>query len=350
MTFILKYVSLWLFILIQPSYTVLSVQTFQINLDLPPEERWKEVILAKRRFIQTYTKKFLETLVFKKLSLFLSDFYGRTYFKGTEFAREITGVAHYSKLSFSQIFLMNYMYESLAGCTSILFENEAGEIVLGHNLDYYWTDSIGNSIVLLEFYRNNQLLYKAHSVAGQIGIFTGIKSNKYAMTLNQRATGIYNLIFHYKQLLMIGLLPVIYNIRLSLENSTNFYKVVKFLSEVQLASPCYFTVSGVKHNEGIIITRNANSVANLTWLNSNIDKNEWFLVQTNSDRDMKDYEIIDIRRFVAENRMRRIGKKLMNSKKLVEDVLSLFPNKNFFTILSSFAIPQKGEINATIWV
>jgi len=336
-----------LFIFIQ-SLLSSSIPTFQINLDLPPERRWKEVILAKKQFIQNYTQMVLQKLEYPALSLFISKIYGRSFFRNTEFAREIQGIAHYSNLSFSEIFLMNYMYESFASCTSIVYENENGDVVLGHNLDYYFTVPMAHSIVLVEFYKGGKMLYKAHSVAGQIGVFTGLKPDNYAITLNQRETG--DIETHLKELFINRVYPVIYNIRLGLEKASTFIDAIGFFSNVELGSPCYFTLCGTKHNQGAIITRNPTNVSNITTLQADDGGDGWFLVQTNSDRDLKDYEIYDIRRFVGENRMRDIGRKEVNEGNMVDEVLAKFPNNNELTILSSFVRPQTGDFNTTMWI
>ena len=328
--------------------TATPIETFKIDLSLPPELRWKEVIISKAEYIQNYTKMALSKLEFPKLSLAVSEFYGKTFFKNTDFAKEIEGVARYSNLSFAEMFLMNYMYESFASCTSIVYEGPNGEIVLGHNLDYYFTVPMAHAIVLLEFYRNGRFLYKAHSVAGQIGIFTALRPENYAITLNQRETGDY--VNHYKQLLINKVYPVIYNIRMGLESFGTFDEAIRFFSSVQFGSPCYLTICGTKHNEGVVITRNPTNVSDITRINTDYGKDTWFLVQTNSDRDLENYEILDIRRFVGEERMRNISRKNINENNMVSEVLGLFPNNNELTILSNFVRPQTGDFNTTMWL
>lgn len=324
------------------------IETFKIELSLPPELRWKEVVLSKAQYIQNYTQMALAKLEFPKLSLAVSEFYGKTSFRSTDFAKEIEGVARYSNLSFAEMFLMNYMYESFASCTSIVYEGPNGEVVLGHNLDYYFTAPMAHAIVLLEFYRNGRFLYKAHSVAGQIGIFTALRPDNYAITLNQRETGDY--VNHYKQLLIKKVYPVIYNIRMGLESFGTFAEAITFFSNVQLGSPCYLTICGTRHNEGVVMTRNPTNVSDITKLDADDGKDGWFLVQTNSDRDLKNYEVLDIRRYVGEVRMRKISRQNINESSMVSEVLALFPNNNDLTILSSFVRPQKGGFNTTMWL
>ena len=46
---------------------------------------------------------------------------------------------------------------------------------------------MGNSIVQLEFYKGGSLLYKAQAVSGQIGFFSALKPEAFALTINQRS-------------------------------------------------------------------------------------------------------------------------------------------------------------------
>lgn len=344
--------SLICFLVILPNKAASEIDTFKINLDEPANLRWREVITAKKEYIQQYTQLFLAALQKYDLPTFFSQVEQGDYFKDSEFSQELAGIAQYSGLNYSVILLVNYMYESFAACTSVAYENESGELLLGHNLDYFFTVPMGHAIVLLEFYKSGQLLYKAQSVAGQIGVFSGLKQEAFSITLNQRSkspTG--NALQRLIPLLEQEIHPVIYNIRRSLDLSNSFQAAISLLSNVVLGSPCYFILSGIQHNEGAVITRNSEDVYNLATLDAdNVDGDGWFLVQTNSDRDTPDYQKRDIRRYQAENRVRNIGKGNINGEKLMEDVLSLSPNKNQITILSSTLSAQTGEFIVKMWV
>ena len=50
------------------------------------------------------------------------------------------------------------------------------------------------------------------------------------------------------------------------------------LKTTQIIAPAYFTIAGTKGNEGAVISRNPNSIANLRTLEEN-----WFVIQTNED-------------------------------------------------------------------
>ena len=330
--------------------SISTLQTFQINLDLPPEDRWKEVILSKKAFIQQYTQMAFQQLQKTDLSVLLTEIEQDTYFKDSDFSRELLGVAQYADMQYSEIFLMNFMYETFAGCTSIVFENSDGDLVLGHNLDYFFTVPIAKSIVQLEFYSGGSLVFKGQSVAGQIGVFTGLKPNGYALTLNQRSqfsSG--DLVSRLRSLFSNEILPVIYNMRQGLEKTANFEEIVVQLSNVDLGSGCYFILSGIAHNEGIVITRSQDATLMSNRLTGD-SENGWFLVQTNSDRDLPDYQKVDVRRYQAEQRVMAMGKPGVNGQRILNEVLSLSPNKNSLTILSSVLEAKSGEFETVMWV
>lgn len=331
-------------------FSITTLQTFQINLDLPPEQRWKDVILSKKTYIQQYTQMALQQLQKTDLSGLLLEIEQDTFFKDSDFSKEMLGIAQYAGMKYSEIFLMNFMYETFAGCTSIVFENSNGDLFLGHNLDYFFTVPIAKSIVQLEFYSGGSLLFKGQSVAGQIGVFTGLKPNGYALTLNQRSkfsSG--DLVSRLRSLFSNEIQPVIYNMRQGLEKTETFEEIVDQLSKVELGSGCYFILSGTGHNEGIVITRSQDETVDSSRLTMDSD-NGWFLVQTNSDRDLPDYQKVDVRRYQAEQRVMAMGKSGVDGQRILNEVLSLSPNKNSLTILSSILEAKSGDFETVMWV
>ena len=135
-----------------------------------------------------------------------------------------------------------------------------------------------------------------------------------------------------------------------MEDHNNFENVVSFLEETKLGTNCYFILSGTKKNEGIVITRGPESVDDATRIDTNKENDGWFLVQTNSDRNTSNYQTRDIRRFIAENRVRNIGREEISGERVMKEVLYLSPNRNSITILSSVMSAQTGQFDTTMWV
>jgi len=99
-------------------------------------------------------------------------------------------------------------------------------------------------------------------------------------------------------------------LRDNFEKSMTFDEYVKNMSESFTVSPAYYIISGVKKNEGVVIQKDAgDKVSVYTWLNESPNNsllmpknkdNTYFIVQTNFDRDTKDLEHNDERRYLAE--------------------------------------------------
>lgn len=260
-------------------------------------------------------------------------------------------MATYSNLSYEEVFLLNYMYEMFAACTSIVYESSSGDIVLAHNLDYFFTIPMGHSIVQLEFLKGGSLLYKAQAVSGQIGFFSALRPEAFALTINQRSKRrIGSLQSYLKSLFTAGQLPIIYTIRKAMEEYKDFENAVSYFSETKLGTNCYFILSGTKKNEGIVITRGPETVDDAARIDTNKENDGWFLVQTNSDRNTTNYQTRDIRRFIAENRVRNIGREEIDTEKVMKEVLSLSPNRNSITILSSVMEAKTGRFDTKMWV
>ena len=103
-------------------------------------------------------------------------------------------------------------------------------------------------------------------------------------------------------------------------------------------------ISGTKNNEGIVITRNRNSIKDIT----SLTEQNWFLVHTNYDRDIPDPEY-DFRRTPAEDILKRLGNKDLTEQVLFNKVHSKYPNLNKNTIFTTLMSASTGYLNTTLW-
>ena len=116
------------------------------------------------------------------------------------------------------------------------------------------------------------------------------------------------------------------------------------LSNTGLASPVYFIVSGVKKNEGIVIEREPESVH----ASYRLSDDNWFLVQTNYDRNVPD-PVRDQRRLPAENRLKSRGNKNFKRQDLFDVVMSKYPTLVKDTIMTVVMSSDEGYHNTTVW-
>lgn len=131
-----------------------------------------------------------------------------------------------------------------------------------------------------------------------------------------------------------------------LESANSYSEAVELFKNQPFANRCYLIVSGVNRNEGVVITRGRSTVDNISTLNDD----DWFLVQTNYDRDLPD-PADDYRRVPAEEKLKKIGKDNVDRNSLFDIILSQIPNwRPTETITSAVLEPQGDYFNTTIWL
>jgi len=320
-------------------------EVFNINLDLPPSERFKEVVLAKKQGIIALKNTIIQFINVTDYTIKALGFYEELVYSHENCYEELLGVAKYSGLTFGEVFLMNFIYEILASCTSIISIDNEGNILHGRNLDYNFKEVLAEVTIRLRFWRNGTMLYEGDGEAGYLGLVTGLRPGAFGVTINERNKGgpwdtIYEVLFKKT-------FAVPYFIRKVLENAENFTSAVEMFSSEEFAAPCYLIVSGVKKNEGVVITIDRDGVNNVTQIN--VDQpDQWYFVQTNYDRDLPD-PASDYRRVPAEIRMKAITREGINAQSMFDGVLNLVPNMRPSTILTSIMSAQTGYFNTTIW-
>ncbi|CAF1466678.1 unnamed protein product [Adineta ricciae] len=275
--------------------------TYVVNLDVPPVERWqdlaskykvelKDLIAYLKTFLVEISPElqYLVDLVDTKLPA-MADTLPAPY------GDEMKGISQASGLPLGEVVLYNIFYEVSSLCTSIVGQDEKGNIFHGRNLDFgglmgwdkinhTWalTEKLRPVMVQINYTKNGQVLFKTTTFLGYIGSLTGVKPGVFSVTINERniVKGGY-----------IGLIEWMYNInrnqsfitfaiRDMLTNSESYDQTVKYLAEVPLVAPCFYIVAGTKPGEGAIITRSRKSSDDIKVLGRD---NLWFLAQTNYD-------------------------------------------------------------------
>ena len=106
-------------------------------------------------------------------------------------------------------------------------------------------------------------------------------------------------------------------------------------------------------SEGLVAELEPNSVASIFNLGSEKSA-QWFLVQTNSDREDSRHQ--DPRRLVPENYLRSRAAGVVSSEQLFEDILSKTPNfllsvygELIFRTISSCYVDAKKGLRVVTW-
>ncbi|CAF0930105.1 unnamed protein product [Rotaria sp. Silwood1] len=338
------------------------VPTHIVNLDSPPIEHWQEIATIYKPAIidlVDYIKQFvlsispelqfLVSLVDTKLPA-MADTLPAPY------GDEMKGISHATGIPLGEIVLYNVFYEIFTLCTSIVAEDQNGNILHGRNLDFglllgwdmlnnTWTlsEKLRPLITQVNFTRNGQVLFRTTSFAGYIGVITGVRPGIFSISMNER----YGFKGGY-----IGLIEWIFNInrkqsfvtfamRDMLTTSESYDQAVKYLTEVNLTAPCYYILAGPKSQQGVIITRSRNGPDDIKPLGKD---NLWFLVETNYDN-WKKPPFFDDRITPCIECMKNKGKNQVTFESLF-NVFSSRPVLNKLTVYTALMEPATGRLES----
>lgn len=329
-----------------------QVTTYAINLDLPPEERWSEVVKDfgyEIKVLINAVKELLPSSIAKLMSLASVEFIEKVF--PHPYGAELVGIAQNLGIPPADVLLANLIYEltaynhsgaSLMGCTSIVAQAENGTIYHGRNLDYgggsIFTDMLRNDTIMVDFKENGQTVYTGTTFAGYIGLATGKRPKKFSISVNERDQGTWWM--NALESLIAGTHGIVtLLIRDTLANpEMDFKMAVEKLSNSPVISPCYIIVGGVSSNEGAVVTRGRTKADDVWWLGTN---NTWYLVETNYDH-WGPPPPSDDRRDPAIDAMKQMGQGGVSPSGLF-GVLSTPPVLNSgttYTTVMSAAIPD----------
>ena len=275
-------------------------------------------------------RSFMNTSV---VGMRMSYIYAATMFKQIRqpYRDELLGFAIAANRTIGEVSVFNFFFDVVSHkynrvCTSIVTEDLSGGILHGRNFDDVF-QIMREMVVVLEFKRNNKVLYTGTSFAGFIGLMTGQKPNKFTVSYDARFTGDWQL--NDWRAAMVGTRGIIgFLIRDVFETANSFQQAVDMFSTGPLIAPCYFIVGGTQPAEGVVITRGRWNAVDLWWLKPG--KGRWYLLETNYDH-WTSPPPTDKRREVAEKAMNQTGRANINPVTLFK-VLSTPPVLNKHTM------------------
>uniref|UniRef100_A0A8C6T3T3 Acid ceramidase n=1 Tax=Neogobius melanostomus TaxID=47308 RepID=A0A8C6T3T3_9GOBI len=263
---------------------------------------------------------------------------------------EIKGIALDSGIPLGEIVLFNIFYEIFTVCTSVVAEDDKGNLVHGRNLDFglflgwnvtnkSWivSDKLKPLVVNLDFRRNNKTVFKSTNFAGYVGMLTGLRPNLFSLTMNER----FNLDGGYigKDGMWMSFLT-----RSVLENATSYENARYLLAQTKLLAPAYFILGGNQTGQGCIITRSR--VQSLDVLEINLKLGRWYVLETNYDH-WEDPFFLDDRRTFAMKCMNKTTQNSISIKTLY-DVLSTKPVLNKLTTYTTLMQVSEGTLESYI--
>jgi acid ceramidase len=316
-----------------------TIPEYIIDLDLPPEERWAHIVPKYSEAINNVIETAYEELpwAFSRIIKYLA----KTYFDDMpnhmdEYGKEIIGIANYTGINLYEIVLYNIFYEIFSLCTSVVVNSEYQDTIIhARNLDFgVFMEGVVPLLkeisISLVFIKNKNVLYRAHTFAGFVGIFTGMKPYKYSITINQRFAlngGFLGIMKWFRTKTPIWNSFIVRDL---LAGDYDYNYVVNKLSSAELVAPIYYIVGGIELSDGALITRDR--YYNLSPVYLNTSK---YVFQTNHDHWIEPFYFDDRtthgRKFLDDN-----SHTIENIKLLLETK----PTLNKITIVSSIMIPK----------
>jgi len=319
---------------------VLPVPQFRIDLDVDPEERFKEVLAHFKAPLSDLFNTLANNSVVKSLCNKIAKHRGP---ENAELAAEIRGISKYSGIPETCIATAQLLYELQTvmvpienitwpwgettqstgqipsfGCTGIIARSaDDGTVTHARNLDFSFAKWLANMTYNAVYYKNGTELFTAQQIAAYSMPLTGMRRGKngYTIEINTRyppkQTNVKNIMKHLfeEKRVASGWIK-----RQVLRDIDNFEDAVKAFSTKPYASTEYNIISG--NQKGVILARDPDSLYHKLTLGPN--KND-YIIMTNFD-----YWDHDIKEWFDPTSMhmfhsRRIGaERILNKSKNID--------------------------------
>lgn len=354
-------------------------KTFVLDLDTPPKDRWAALgedpdFANYSQDYKNYLGQYIPKAVLPLVTTIVSGLKGHYY---DDYADEMVGLAKALKMSVGDVVLANLIYQlehigrtCEAGNTTGPCPNKTGpglctaaivngpddgdEVWQGRNLDWDLDDKLLRYVLRVEYQRGGKTLFTGVQIAGEIGILHGLMPGVIGVQMNARKEG-GNLLDNLAQIILGHKTPT-HVLRRALEESASYESAMDFLATTKLANPVYYVVSGARHGQGAIITRDrkgARDVWNLYEPSSKDTKGinpqpDWFRLQTNFDHwepvpsedDRRHPGVANIKAFCNSTA----------SQACVNKVMTTWPTKNHHTDVTSIMCPKTGYLDVAVWL
>lgn len=340
-----------------------AVPLYEVDLDLPPLQRWAPLMKEKGPKIVAMVddvKNLIRSVVSEKLyEILIKNLDKVATTLPYPFYEEMVGISALSGLPLSLVTMYNIFYEAFTLCTSIIAQDPSGYLYHGRNLDtglflgwdrknHTWrvAEQLRPLTVQLEWKKNGTTLFHSISFAGYVGVLTAIKKDRFTLSVDKR----FALNGGFMGLLEWILFDdhdqswVAFLTREVMQEAKSFAEAQTKLSKTRLLAPVYFILGGIQPGEGCIITRYRDNFDIMNLGSSQTQSGSWYLVQTNYDH-WKNPPFFDDRRKLANQCMMESGQKNA-SLSLLYNVLSTKPILNKETVYSALMVARSGRIQA----
>ena len=279
-----------------PAAQPVPAKRYVVNLDLPPEQRWTEIVKDHEESIIRLIQSMKQSLPSELASLVSTLGEDVDKYMPYPYGQELVGIANaLTNTTVSDAVLGNILYELTAYgnrkfvesgkhvkmCTSIVAQTVNGTIYHGRNLDYDFPDLLRDLTIIVDFQQGGQTMYTGTTFAGLIGLATAQKPHTYTISVNERNTGTWWM--NAFEALIAGTHGITFLLvrDVASNKEMDFESAINSLANSRVIAPSYIIVGGAKPGEGVVITRDRTASKDLWRMDPENDR--WYLVETNYD-------------------------------------------------------------------
>jgi len=340
-----------------------SVPTYIVDLDMAPEDRWNQISNIygpKIKELINSAKGFITAFLGEKLVGLLEELLAKLDEKfPAPYNEELKGIARVTGIPLGDIVLYNMFYEVDTVCTSIVAEDPQGKLYHARNLDFGlflgwnekthdWsiTEILRKTIINVDWRKNGKTVFKSVNFAGFVGVYNGVRPQRFTVTANQRFdkdggfVGLLKWIRGDNSLSWMTLL-----VREVMETADSYTEAINRLSNTKLMAPVYYIVGGNSTGQGATIVRSREEAL----YNVTLDlakPNGWYVLTTNYDPKSKPL-FIDDREVPGNICMQKLGRSKVGFEGIF-NVLSSTTNLNKLTAYTTLMQVDSGTIETYI--
>jgi len=333
---------------------VAAMPQFDINLDLPPRQRWKNVT----HYYQQEMIAMLETWETMLKSMYepeeKAEWLELAVPKSEEYLQEMQGI--YEELGSNHSFniytmhLFGLLYEmgspTLTACSGLLVADVNGKVIHGRNMDYAFQFKMPDGSLKdwpevtfeANFWKNGKKIFLTIQWPTYLGAHTGMRFNGWTFEQNTR------LGMNDPQLNLAaakaGGVAYGFTVRKMLETVPDFETALQKLNASSFMAPQYFVMSGAKPYEGAIVSMDRLHAQSLSATppvrRFGSSESSWYLLETNDDVNKLPR---DPRRPIAESILAMHSQEDA-SINFVWDVIHHWPLKNALSVFTWVAQPS----------
>lgn len=351
--------ALWTF-LVAP---VVAMPHFDINLDLPPRQRWLEVTKYYRQEILTMMDTWEAMLQATLQPAEKADWLRYGTDNSEEYQEELLGIYEGlgTNLSFSldTLNLFNILYEMgsptlTQACSGLLAADVNGKVIHGRNMDYQFLFKMPDETIKdwpdvtfeAYFWKGGRRIFMGIQWPIYIGVHTAMRFNGWSFEQNTR------LGMNDPQLNLEsakgGGKPYGFLVRKLMETTPDFETALSKINATSFLAPQYFILAGAKPFEGAVISMDRFSAQNLSATppvrRFSDSAGPWFLLQTNDDANKFP---LDHGRPMTATILAMHGQQDV-SINFVWDIVHNFPLKNHMSVFTWVAVPSTNYSQAVL--